>query len=531
MIFLIRICFLISLFLGLFYCNVIDQLTGKKDRDKENENNLILLALVASSAGCDVGRSGFWTVDFITGEDFCLPVTKVAEGSTFTIFEETGLGRRRSRFDIPDPNYSFIISEIENKMLSNLRPALGNPSDVNRDGKVDIIVRDMSSFFSGSYVAGYFNPIDLFNLPGNLDFKSNRREVIYIDGLALASSANLSIKRSKPNDILSVIAHEYQHLVRYQHEILRPGLSSLIELPRSQSELDLLLNTDSLWINEGTSELSSDIAGFGPQESRLTCLRGDPGFNCGNIVNGKSLYQFRNRILDYSISYAWMRFVYENSATTVAGRNDFILKTIQGTGGRRANNISNLIDIYKLSNKYNATDLGTTNVDVFGNLTLAFFGGFFKYPTSASKRIGLGGSISANGLLTNFTMPTELMAELNLPSSIQLVSNNPTTFDLEAGQMYRVSGAVPALTANTNVHLLNNGTAEYVIINGSMTENENGFTQAKSLNISENSQDPRFVFQKPIWNPPKTEKLAPYHASEYIIQRNMWNVRNWMLRN
>jgi hypothetical protein len=43
--------------------------------------------------------------------------------------------------------------------------------------------------------------------------------------------------------------------------------------------------------------------------------------------------------------------------------------------------------------------------------------------------------------------------------------------------MYRVFGAVPILTANTNVHLLNNGTAEYFIINGSMTENENGFTQ------------------------------------------------------
>lgn len=97
--------------------------------------------------------------------------------------------------------------------------------------------------------------------------------------------------------------------------------------------------------------------------------------------------------------------------------------------------------------------------------------------------------------------------------------------------MYRVSGAVPNLTANTNVYLLNNRTAEYVIINGSMTENENGFTQAKSLNLSENSQNPRFVFQKPIWNLPKTEKLAPYHASEYLIQRNKWNVRNWMLRN
>jgi len=57
---------------------------------------------------------------------------------------------------------------------------------------------------------------------------------------------------------------------------------------------------------------------------------------------------------------------------------------------------SNLIDIYKLSNKYKATDSGTTNVGIFGNLSFAFFGGFFKYPTSASKRIGLGGSISAN---------------------------------------------------------------------------------------------------------------------------------------
>lgn len=513
--------------LSLTACNVLDQITGKNDKKKKEEtNNLILFALALDSSGCDVGNTGFWTIDFISGNDTCLPVTKVAEGNNFVLFEERNLSRFRSSFEVSDPNYDFIINQLENTMLPNLKPAIGDPSDVNQDGKVAIVIRDMSSIFTGSYVAGYFNPIDLFDIPNGYDFKSNKREVLFIDGVALADSASISTKRSKPNDMLSTIAHEYHHLVRYQHEILQPNLKSLIELPRSQSELDILLNSDSLWINEGTSEVASDIAGFGPQESRLTCLRGDPGFNCGAIVNGKSLYRFRNRILDYSLSYAWMKFIYENSSTTLNGRNEFLLRTVRGNSGIRGKNVTNLIDLYKLSNKYNSTDLGTSNVDVLGNLTLAFFGGFFKYPTSSSKRIGLGGSVSANALLTNYPMPVSLLAELNLPSSIQLVNNNPLSFDLESGQMYRVSGSVPALTANANVHLINNGATEYTIFNGSTNETEDGYTEAKSMvNLNTNNSKSKIDFQKPIWNPPITTKVAPYHATEYIYKLNIWNLR------
>lgn len=524
--------FIFSLIILFFtsQCGYLDGILGKKDQEKKDRENLLLLGLLISSSGCDIGNSGFWTIDFVSGSDFCLPINKVAESERVIIYEEKGLGRFRSNFGISSPNYSSIIQNVENTIIPNLKPAIGNPSDVNQDGKIAIVVRDMSSFFSGSYVAGYFNPIDLFNLPDYLEFKSNKREVLFIDGVALVDSANLSAKRSKPNDILSVIAHEYQHLVRYQHEISRPNLSSLIELPQTQSELNNLLNTDSLWINEGTSELASDIAGYGPQESRLTCLRGDPGYNCGNIVNGKSLYRFNNRILDYSLSYAWMRFIYENSSTTTDGKKEFLLRTIQGNSGVRGNNVSNLMELYKLSDKYNSPILGTTNVDILGNLTLAFFAGFFEYPTSSSKRIGLGGSVSANSLLTTYTMPTDLANLFNQPSTIQLVNNTPTSFDLESGQMYRVQGTVPTLTTNSIVHLINNGTSEYVIFNGSTTETEDGFTQAKSiLNQSFSNSNSRIEFQKPMWNPPITTKVAPYHATEYIYKLNIWNIRNTIL--
>jgi hypothetical protein len=73
------------------------------------------------------------------------------------------------------------------------------------------------------------------------------------------------------------------------------------------------------------------------------------------------------------------------------------------------------------------------------------------------------------GILLSHSLEDFLNIQLQPPKELVWVA--------QICQMNKVSGAVPTLTANTNVHLLNNRTAEYVIINGSMTENENGFTQ------------------------------------------------------
>jgi hypothetical protein len=520
-------------------CDILNPDSGSSRKD----DNLILLALALQSNACNVGRDGFWSIDFSTGRDICVRVEKKVEGRRAILYEERGLSRIRQFNGIPDPNYASFLNQVDQNIVPKLTNAFAAPSDVNGDGKVAIVILNLSRFSSGGgFIAGYFSPLDLFRSGSGL--RSNSREVIFVDGVSLADIAARSVSRGNPNDMLSTIAHELQHLIRFPYIIGQPNPTSPYSLPRTQAELNNFLRTDSLWINEGSSEVASDIAGFGPQSSRIGCLRGDPAIGCQNFLNGRSLYRFTNSILDYSLSYAFMKYLYENSGDTLAERNTFMRASIQGS--TRANNVNNLMQVYRTrAAKYNTTNLdlpgNPSNEQVFSRLGAGFFAGLYGYPNAGSTtaRFGLAGSTAINTtILTHYPMPNEIAEILALPGAQPLVTNNPTAFELEAGQIYRVQGTAPGgIGPDAIVHLVQrgDGSNEYTIFNGSMDEDrKEGFTAVSTslLGKSAMGMSQTEVLRRFRANPnlslnlPEVSERVGVGVDDYIWKRSLWTLLN-----
>lgn len=110
----------------------------------------------------------------------------------------------------------------------------GLPPDKDSDGISDFLLVDIQDGWKtgdDSFVAGFFLPTDQTNEPS-----SNRRDILYID--TYPGIYRHQNDRSVEN-ALSVLSHEYQHLVHYRYD-----------------------KNEASWINEGLSELSSAVCGF-----------------------------------------------------------------------------------------------------------------------------------------------------------------------------------------------------------------------------------------------------------------------------
>ncbi len=99
----------------------------------------------------------------------------------------------------------------------------GTPSDIDANGKVNILVHDIDN----DDINGYFSPMDLMNSPN-----SNHMEVLYIDDNPHQSGVNSSY-------CFSTLAHEFQHLIHHNYD-----------------------NDEDTWVNEGLSALAQDVNGW-----------------------------------------------------------------------------------------------------------------------------------------------------------------------------------------------------------------------------------------------------------------------------
>ncbi len=93
--------------------------------------------------------------------------------------------------------------------------------------------------------AGYFGSADAF--PASVHPHSNEREIIYMDSEALSPGDDV---------YMSVIAHEFQHAIHFNHD-----------------------NGEESWVNEGLSELASEVAGYESQSPRSFLRRPDTQLN------------------------------------------------------------------------------------------------------------------------------------------------------------------------------------------------------------------------------------------------------------
>ncbi|MCE5155042.1 hypothetical protein KJB58_11335 [Staphylococcus hyicus] len=79
---------------------------------------------------------------------------------------------------ITDRQTENIGKEFDEHIDPLVKEKFGNPSDVDKDGKVNILIYDIKDDFqeTGSYTGGYFHPRDLYDVP-----YSNRAEIFYMD--------------------------------------------------------------------------------------------------------------------------------------------------------------------------------------------------------------------------------------------------------------------------------------------------------------------------------------------------------------
>ena len=114
---------------------------------------------------------------------------------------------------------------------------LGRPPNVDGDQRLDVLLLDIRDDFSetGSYVAGYFDPLHLTSAE-----HSNRRDMLFVDTRpTLVFNDTL-----RTDEAAATVAHEYQHLIHAGHEGEK---------------------VENTFLNEGLSEVTEIMCGFPPR--------------------------------------------------------------------------------------------------------------------------------------------------------------------------------------------------------------------------------------------------------------------------
>lgn len=471
-------------------CFLQNRNNGSQKKEKETQN-LILAAAVLTS--CVPGSNGFYMLNFETGNYECVKASLKYSNSDIDIYVQDGLESMQTEYGINKISYSSIASGFSTNIVPKLKPAIGTSTDINGDKKITVMFF-VSSFevSSGTYVAGFVDPVHFFKAEYGLE--SNQREIIYINGFNLAYSNQIYSKIGRPDMILSTLAHEYQHLVRLPHQMGRSGITSPIPIPETESELNTLLNFDDTWVDEGSSEVASDIAGYGPQYERMSCLRGDPstGTTCLGGYNSESLFAWNSSILDYSLAYSFMKYIYESSGSTIDTRNSFFLESVTGkSGGTRAGTASNLMSVFKRASSYSSTLLGSDSTGMFQKLFAVYLAKSLSYESNATPAndtqifVGNNTALYLNSFASVYPFSSEHTTLFSYPSSI--AKTTASLFELTPSQVYRVGNTRSAGSYDSSAVYVKRGTnggsdpLDAVIFNGNITASTSSIITTKEI--------------------------------------------------
>ncbi|WP_342399973.1 Ig-like domain-containing protein [Weizmannia sp. FSL W8-0676] len=185
--------------------------------------------------------------------------------------------------DITEDEATLLGKEFDNKIYRLDVDNFGLPSDVDQNGKVNILCYDIQDGFSGSggYVAGYFSPRDLYHYS-----YSNESEIFYIDTYPLMGmSATKDVSQA-----YSTLAHEFQHMINFNQKVFVQGLTDM-----------------DTWMNEGLSMAAEQIYTGAPLNDRIDYYNED-----ADITKGHSLLYWDyegDTLANYSLSYLFMEYL------------------------------------------------------------------------------------------------------------------------------------------------------------------------------------------------------------------------------
>lgn len=437
---------LLLFFLSLISCY---QSNGQS-KSQKNVLSLMSLKYVLDSqnSGCTANNGGFWVRNLLVKSQttYCINARLVASSVNMDLYLENSLATNL--------NYASVASAFETNIFPIEKDAYGAPSDVNGDKKVTVLILDIKegATTTSGFIAGYVDPINFYADDPSSLIRSNQREILFMDGVELLRLRDKDLASGKPDTFLSTLAHEFQHLIRFQY---------------TQT------GSDDTWIDEGTSEVTSDLTGYGPQTARISCFKGDAASSssCSGGIgstsySSPSLFNWTSSLKNYAYAYSFMKYVYESSGKTTATRNQFFQQTMQGLNGTRANNAYNLMTIFMSSGNYDSSILTSDNKTAFKRLFASFLGQSVGYNLQ-NVYFGNTSAVNINSVLTTY----EFSSTLKTLASSPFTGINTSSFNLMPSQVTRVTKTTTGLTSAANDFVIvSNGASgantEFVIFNG-----------------------------------------------------------------
>lgn len=262
--------------------------------------SIISKSMAISNVAYFVGSTrSFWVYDFtngLDGEYVQITATLKSKGFRSNVWVNT-VDYNMSTYDADK-----ISNEFDNKVYPSITTNFGFPSDVDNDGKVNILCYDIKDGFNvtGSYIAGYFDPADLYS-ESAVNQNTNNTEIFYIDtypAMGIGSVKNV-------RESYDILAHEFQHMVYFNQNVM-------IEYDLSSE------NDSSIWLNEAFSEAASQV-----YSGKISLARIDYYNASSAITNGSSLLKWDSTLENYSLAYLFSQYLKEQ-----CGIGDTIFKEI-----------------------------------------------------------------------------------------------------------------------------------------------------------------------------------------------------------
>ncbi|GEM_PF-6082507 len=231
---------------------------------------------------------------------------------------------------VDDQILNRIVAHFDRKIVPEVRSMFGTEWSPGIDGdkRITLLLLDIKDSYDPArgrrgFTSGYFNASDEFSRSRNP--QSNQREMLYLD-----------IFPGDPGStkFLSVIAHEFQHMVHWHHD---------------PKEYD--------WVDESLSQLAPFLAGYGHPPQVMPFVRSPDNNLCA--------WSNENTLANYGQVYLWAYYIATHISSTDARRREFVRKMVeqksQGLSGLNAaikkqgikNNVANLFKSFCLANYLN----------------------------------------------------------------------------------------------------------------------------------------------------------------------------------
>ena len=359
-------------------------------------------------------------------------------------------------------------------------------------GKLTILLLDIKDNYDkdGTYVAGYFAPIQLFPFDSNTP--SNECAMIYIDTYPAVTDPDDPLS----DDTYSTLAHELQHLMNFV-------TSLAIRSTVSGGKLTILNQMDT-WIDEGLSAGAEYIYADKHNTERLIWYNYFMENEYGLIPEGNNFFVWENRLNeipgypavmdDYSTVYLFFQWLRIQSSKHEGIYHDIILsdksnyKAVEAEALGISSNWNNLLRDWLAANYIGDSSgkFGYKNESIYDTNVDSEYLEYCKWPESGKNRFS-----TKTGSYTFKLYPGEAVyTNSDFPPSSPTAPINYASLSSSAVGDTKVSGHEALLTYNTETNNKKGTSSVNVTIKPSIAGG------SKDLN-------PRSLFQVPLPRGPR----------------------------